>query len=90
MWDGTAWSIYASDGIAVKTGVAYVDLSVLAVDPKDETHLFAGGRTGLYEYKDQHFIKHYGPNNSILGLMETLTMCSYKAWVMTPNHVCGS
>ena len=66
VWDGTAWSIYASDGIAAKTGVAYVDLSVLAVDPKDETHLFAGGRTGLYEYKDQHFIKHYGPNNSIL------------------------
>ena len=64
VWDGNTWTNYPSDNIAATTGVRYIDLSVLAVDPKDNSHLFAGGRTGLYEYKDNRFVKLYNSDNS--------------------------
>ena len=64
VWDGNTWTNYPSDNIAATTGVRYIDLSVLAIDPKDNSHLFAGGRTGLYEYKDNRFVKLYNSDNS--------------------------
>jgi len=36
------------------------------VDPNDDSHVFASGRIGLYEFKDGKFVKEYNYNNSPL------------------------
>lgn len=58
------WTIFQDDGIEEQTGVKYVNITCLDYDPADPMHIFAGSRTGLYEFKNGHFIKHYNDNNS--------------------------
>lgn len=60
-----SWNIY-DDNISEKTGLSYVDINALDVDPLDEKHVFAGARNGLYEFLDGKFIKHYNSDNSII------------------------
>ena len=45
---------------------AFVDMYSLDIDPFDSKHIFAGGRTGLYEYYDGKLVKYYNKDNSIL------------------------
>ena len=59
------WEIYEDD-ISEKTGLSYKDLNSLDFDPKDINHVFAGGKTGLYEFLNGKFIRHYNKNNSPL------------------------
>ncbi len=59
------WTIY-EDNLQTITGHSYVNIDCIDVDPKDETHLFASGRTGLYEFKNGKFFKEYSFDNSIL------------------------
>jgi len=61
--DGDDWTIYEDD-LEAKTGVLYLDLAAVDVDPKDENHVFASGRTGLYEFNNGIFTKHYDYKNS--------------------------
>lgn len=63
--DKGEWQIY-EDNLKAKTGVEYVDLNSIDVDPLDKEHVFAGGRTGLYEFKNGLFINHYSNENSII------------------------
>ena len=63
---GDDWTIYEDEDITEKTGVTYLDINAVDVDPLDASHVFAGGRTGLYEFRDGKFIKHYNSNNSII------------------------
>lgn len=58
------WELYQEEGVKEQTGVRYVNITVLDVDPQDNTHLFAGARNGLYEYKDGKFVNHYDYRNS--------------------------
>lgn len=58
------WELYQEDDVAKQTGVSYVNITVLDVDPKDNTRLFAGARNGLYEYVDGQFSHHYDYRNS--------------------------
>lgn len=60
------WQIY-QDSLEKITGYSYVDNNCVAVDPHDKDHVFAGGRTGLYEFLHGKLIKYYNKNNSILG-----------------------
>ncbi len=62
---GRNWTIYEDD-LGQKTGYTYVDVGCVAVDPKDKTHVFAGGRSGLYEFHDGLFLKAYTNTNSPL------------------------
>lgn len=62
---GGQWTIYEDD-IATKTGVSFVDLNSVAVDPKDPTHVFAAGRTGLYEFHNGLFSQLHTYDNSPL------------------------
>ena len=64
-WDGTDWTFY-QDKLDTITKHSYADLATFDVDPTDATHLFAGGRTGLYEFRNGKFIKEYNYDNSPL------------------------
>lgn len=59
------WEIYQDD-LSTLTGHPYSDNNVLAVDPKDADHVFVGGKTGLYEFKNGRLKKHYTKDNSLL------------------------
>lgn len=59
------WTIY-DDSIAAKTGIKYVDVNSVDVDPLDPNHVFAGAKSGLYEFQNGKFIKHYNSDNSLI------------------------
>lgn len=56
---------YLDDDISPKTGLKYINLTSIAEDPSEDDHFFVGsGRHGLYEFRNEKFIKHYTWNNS--------------------------
>lgn len=59
------WNIYEDD-VYSKTGINYVDLNSLDIDPTDTSHVFVGARSGLYEFKNGKFIKLYNSENSLI------------------------
>lgn len=63
--DKDNWTIY-DDSIAEKTGIKYVDVNSVDVDPLDPNHVFAGAKSGLYEFQNGKFIKHYNSENSLI------------------------
>ena len=65
VYDGLDWMIY-EDNLSEKTGYPYLDINCISVDPTDETHVYAGGRCGLYEFKDGHLLHYYNKDNSPL------------------------
>ena len=56
------WQIY-EDNLSQKTGHTYADLASLDIDPEDDNHVFASGRTGLYEFRNGKFIREYNNCN---------------------------
>ncbi len=62
--ENTEWDIYQDEDISTTTGVSYQGLVCLDIDPLDNNHLFAGGRNGLYEFKNSKFVKYYDYTNS--------------------------
>jgi len=44
----------------------FIDMLTVDVDPLDENHVFAGGRTGLYEYYGEELKNYWNKDNSIL------------------------
>ena len=65
VYDGMDWTIY-EDQLSEKTGYPYLDINCISVDPTDETHVYAGGRCGLYEFKDGRLLNYYNKYNSPL------------------------
>ena len=65
VYDGNDWMIY-EDNLSEKTSYPYLDINCISVDPTDETHVYAGGRCGLYEFKDGHLLNYYNKDNSPL------------------------
>ena len=65
LYDGNDWMIY-EDNLSEKTGYPYLDINCISVDPTDETHVYAGGRCGLYEFKDGQLLNYYNKDNSPL------------------------
>lgn len=63
--DKDNWTIY-DDSITAKTGIKYVDVNSVDVDPLDPNHVFAGAKSGLYEFQNGKFIKHYNSENSLI------------------------
>ena len=64
MLKNAEWNIYPDDNISSKTNVTYENLECLDYDPTDTSHIFVGGRNGLYEYKNGNFEKYYNYENS--------------------------
>ncbi len=69
--DNKEWTSYEND-LTTKTGHAFARLYCVDVDPKDESHVFAGGRTGLYEFRNGAFVKEYNNDNSPLKTASTV------------------
>ena len=59
------WTI-CEDQLESITNHQYVDVDCIDVDPADDNHVFAGGRTGLYEFRNGKFVRDYNYDNSEL------------------------
>ena len=64
--ENNEWTIY-EDRLDTITGYSYVDINCIDYDPTDISHVFAGGRCGLYEFRNGKFVKSYNQQNSPLG-----------------------
>lgn len=64
-FDGENWTCYEEE-INTKTGYDYKDICCIDVDPNDQSHVFAGGRCGLYEFRNGKLIHYYNRDNSPL------------------------
>lgn len=60
------WTFF-QDSLESITGVPYVDMNCLDIDPRTPGHVFAGGRTGLYEFQNGNFVKYYDYENSLVS-----------------------
>lgn len=65
VYDGNNWTLY-QEQINEITGYAYVDICCIDADPNDPEHVFAGGRCGLYEFKNGKLVTYYNKENSPL------------------------
>lgn len=67
MLDENTWSDFEETGISQQTGHEYKDITSLAQDPLDAEHHFASSAgEGIYEFRNQKFIKNYSMHNSPL------------------------
>ena len=70
LYDGEEWIILDDDmtEIANQQGNnwQFIETYSVDVDPFDTKHIFAGGRTGLYEYYDGKLVKYFNKDNSLL------------------------
>ena len=57
------WSFFQDD-IATQTGISYQDVFCLDFDPRDNSHVMAGSREGLYEFRNGQFVKQWNDGNS--------------------------
>ncbi len=57
------WSFFQDD-IASQTGINYQDVFCLDIDPRDNSHVMAGSREGLYEFRNGQFVKLWNDGNS--------------------------
>lgn len=57
------WSFFQDD-MATKTGIKYQDVYCLDIDSRDNTHVMAGSREGLYEFRNGQFVKLWNDQNS--------------------------
>lgn len=71
VYDGRGWTLFEGD-LSGQTGHAYRNLYCCDVDPRDTSHVFAGGQTGLYEFRHGRFIKEYNVDNSPLQTAGTV------------------
>lgn len=59
------WQIL-QDQLRSITGYAYQDINCVEPDANNPNHIFASGRTGLYEFTDGKLTHYYNKDNSIL------------------------
>lgn len=59
------WSVFQDD-IATQTGITYQDVFCLDIDPRDNSHVMAGSREGLYEFRNGQFVKLWNSDNSLI------------------------
>lgn len=59
------WQILP-DNIQEQTGWRFIDINAIDADPDDPDHVFIGGYSGLYEYRNAQFYKAYSYDNSML------------------------
>lgn len=65
------WTIY-EDSLSNLLGHAYVNAQSITVDPNDPDHVWASGRTGLYEYQKGYLKTCYNFTNSPLQSAATV------------------
>lgn len=65
VWNGDSWSEFEKVTSA-QIGHNYVDVLCLDFDPTISGHVMAGAKSGMYEFQDGKFVKHYNYDNSEL------------------------
>lgn len=65
------WQIY-EDNLSEKTGIKYRDVDVLDIDPKNSSHVFASGISGIYEFNNGNYVRHW-TNDNTNGILHTAT-----------------
>lgn len=65
------WEIYQND-IEDIIGHRFLGLTSIDIDPKDDSHVFCTGQTGIYEYRNGKFLKEYTNDNSPLKTAKTV------------------
>lgn len=78
------WTIY-EDQLQTATGYEYKDVMSVDIDPNDASHVFAAGRTGIYEFRDGHFLQTYSSNNSPLGTALGPTQSNQEAYTLVES-----
>lgn len=78
------WTIY-EDQLQTATGYEYKDVMSVDIDPNDASHVFAAGRTGIYEFRDGHFLQAYSSNNSPLGTALGPTQSNQEAYTLVES-----
>lgn len=63
--NGSDWTLYPQD-ISSITGIDYIDINCIDVDPTDQNHVAVGGRCGLYEFQNGLLKAYYYKENSPL------------------------
>ena len=59
------WTAFQDEGIAGTAGTnRYEDIFCIDTDPNDPEHVFAGGKSGLYEFQNGRFVTLYNSTNS--------------------------
>lgn len=65
VWDGESWSEF--DKVSEEEiGHKCLDFVSLDFDPRDNSHVMVGAKSGLYEFKDMKLVNHYNFDNSQL------------------------
>ena len=78
------WTIY-EDQLQTATGYEYKDVMSVDIDPNDASHVFSAGRTGIYEFRDGHFLQAYSSNNSPLGTALSPTQSNQEAYTLVES-----
>ncbi len=66
VYNGDSWQIYEDDIQDQIGGNYFIDVNSIDVDPTDENHVYVSGKSGIFEFKNTKFIKHYSYDNSEL------------------------
>ena len=72
VYDGNNWTIYQDD-LSSTTGVNYLCVMSLDIDPRDENHVMAGATTGIYEFENGNFVKPWNDQNSPIEMFDKKT-----------------
>lgn len=72
VYDGNNWTAFENN-LEEKLGHRFINIFNIAINPKDESHVFAASQVGLIEYKDGKFVKEYSCHNSPLKTAYTVT-----------------
>lgn len=67
--DNDKWTVYQDD-MASSTGIKYEDVMCLDIDPRDDNHVMAGTRSGIYEFENGKFIKLWNHKNSPIEMFD--------------------
>lgn len=63
------WTVYQDD-MASSTGIKYDDVMSLDIDPRDDNHVMAGTRSGVYEFESGKFVKLWNHKNSPIEMFD--------------------
>lgn len=67
-YDEGEWYIFPETGFTLNDNAKYRNVTSIAQDPNDPTHHFVSCTSGLLEFKDLQFVKHYNASNSPLAI----------------------
>lgn len=66
MYENGEWLTFPTVGIELNNATTCGAVSDIFQDPNDSEHHFVSTRSGLLEYRNREFVKHYDPSNSTL------------------------